>query len=170
MQITGDNSAILHLGHKQLFGFYKVDIYYPVNTMVYDGGVLEIPAKLYLRNVWMEVNGTISDSVEYTIDQKGSLSVWSTGHTANYPKGFFHFHNLTVRSQGLLYATATNGNTEVTINATRTVVNAGGVISGNRLKIESTNLTVDMAGITIHSMFSFSLHSAFYDSYYDLPV
>lgn len=114
--------------------------------MVYDRGMLEIPSKLYLRNVWMEVNGTISDSLEYTIDQKGSLSVWSTGHTANYPKGFYHFHNLTVRSQGLLYATATDRNTEVTVNATLTVVNAGGVISGNRLRVESTNLTVDMAG------------------------
>ena len=123
-----------------------MNIYYPVNTMVYDGGVLEIPKKLYLRNVWMEVNGTISDSMEYVIDQKGSLSVWSTGHTFGYPKGFYHFFNLTVRSQGLLYATATDLKSQVTVNATRAIVNAGGVISGNRLRIESTNLTVDMAG------------------------
>ena len=114
--------------------------------MVYDGGVLEIPKKLYLRNVWMEVNGTISDSLEYTIDKRGSLSVWSTGHTLNYPKGFYHFYNLTVRSEGLLYATATDLASLVTVNATRIVVNAGGKISGNRLKTESTNLTVDMAG------------------------
>lgn len=117
--------------------------------MVYPHGTLEIPKKLYLRDVWMEVNGTISDSEEYTIDRKGSLSVWSTGRTRNYPQGFYHFVNLTVRSQGLLYTTRVNSGERMIVNASSIIINAGGVISGNGLKIESTNVTVDMAGKTI---------------------
>ena len=114
--------------------------------MVYVASHLDIPRKLYLRDVWMEVNGTVSDSVEYIIDQRGSLSLWSIGSTVNCQKGHYNFVNLTVRSQGLLYTTAVNSTEKVTVNVTRMVVNAGGVVSGNNLEIKSTNLTVDMAG------------------------
>ena len=135
------------MGKQQLFGFRVVNIYFPVNSMVYAGGTLGIPKKLYLRAVWMEVNGTISDSVEYTVDKKGSLSLWSTGRTRSYPQGVYNFVNLTVRSEGQIYATKLTGEPVVVMNATRIVVNAGGTISGNSLKIQSTNLTVDMAGV-----------------------
>ena len=146
--LTGDTTGVLHLGRQQLFGFLKVNLYFPLNCMVYANGKLEIPKNLNLRNVWMEVNGTISDSEEYVIDKNGALYIWSTGKTRGYSQGFYHFVNLTVRSSGKLYTTTLQGEPILTVNGTKVVVNAGGVISGNSLRIESENITVDMAGMT----------------------
>ena len=109
---------------------------------------LQVPPRLSLREVYMEVNGSLADSHDYVIDRDGQLYLWSGGNSIGEELGHFRFINISVRSRGLLYTTTLQKQGRVTLNVTRMVVNAGGRVSGNDLKIIAVNSTIDVAGMT----------------------
>lgn len=47
--LVGDRSGVLHIGRYQYVAFDEVDIYYPINTLVYYDGSLQVPRRLSLR-------------------------------------------------------------------------------------------------------------------------
>ena len=144
--LKGDRSGVLHIGRYQYVAMEDVDLHFPINTLVYSGATLEVPTRLALREVYMEVNGSLADSHDYVIDRHGQLFLWSGGNSIGEQLGHFRFINISVRSRGLLYTTTLPRQSRVTVNLTRLTVNAGGRISGNDLSIISVNTTVDVAG------------------------
>lgn len=96
----------------------------------------------------MEVNGTLSHADDYTIDRNGKLYLWSGGKSVHEETGHFRFINISIRSRGELISTGLPpGNlSRVTINVTRLVVNGGGMLTANDLRIKAVNVTVDVAG------------------------
>lgn len=144
--LRGDRSGVLHIGRYQYAAINDVDLYFPINTLVYALGSLELPNRLSLREVYMEVNGSLAESRDYVIDRHGQLFLWSGGNSVGEERGVFRFVNISVRSRGLLYTTTLPRQSRVTVNLTRLTVNAGGRVSGNDLKIVAVNITIDVAG------------------------
>ena len=144
--IKGDRSGVLHIGRYQYVYINNVDLYFPINTLVYALGRLALPTRLSLREVYMEVNGSLAESHDYVIDRRGQLFLWSEGNSVGEEQGVFQFINISVRSGGLLYTTTLPRQNQVTINLTRLSVNAGGRVSGNSLGIVAVNITIDVEG------------------------
>ena len=145
--LIGDRSAVLHIGALQSVYFRDIDVYFPVNTLVYPHGTLSLPKRVSLREVWMHVNGSMSDSEEYVIDRDGVLHLWSGGNSEGEKEGTFVFRNITVKARGRLYATTLRGHGKMNVKSTRMVINAGGKIVANEVHLTGVNLTVDDAGI-----------------------
>jgi hypothetical protein len=97
----------------------------------------------------MEINGTLSHADDYTIDRNGELYLWSGGKSVNEDTGHFRFINISIRSRGKLVSTGfpSSNLPRVTMKLTRLVVNGGGTLSANDLKIETLNITIDVAGL-----------------------
>lgn len=145
-KLFGDRNAIFHIGRNQIVTFDIVDIYYPINTHVYRNGSIEVPSRLSLREVWMEVNGTLSEAHDYVIDRSGELYLWSAAHSKDEKAGVFVFGNISVRSRGRLYLSSQPQGDQIILNTTRFVVNAGGVVKANNLLVSAVNATVDVGG------------------------
>ena len=149
--LRGDRTGVLHVGQYQSVAFYEVDLYFPVNSLVYYNGSLEVPRRLSLREVYMEINGTLADSEDYTIDRDGALFLWSGGRSLGESPGHFRFINMSIRSLGKLEATTLPAHGRLTVNLTKFVVNAGGLASVNDFHLVAVNATIDVAGmIHIH--------------------
>lgn len=144
--LKGDRSGVFHVGRHQSVAFEHVDLYFPMNALVYYNGSLEVPPRLSLREVYMEVNGTLADSDDYTIDRNGKLFLWSGGRSLAEQPGHFRFINISIRSLGKLESTTLPGHDRVTLHVTRFVVNAGGLASVNDFRLVAVNATIDVAG------------------------
>ena len=94
----------------------------------------------------MEVNGTLADSDDYTIDRNGKLYLWSGGNSLGENLGHFRFVNLSIKSRGLLHTTKLPDHGPVSLHMIRFVVNAGGLASVDDFYLESVNATIDVAG------------------------
>lgn len=98
----------------------------------------------------MEINGTLSHADDYTIDRNGELYLWSKGNSINEKIGSFRFINISIRSRGKLLTTRLPGSVQrVTVNVTRLIINGGGLVTCNDLRIVAGNATVDVAGTSI---------------------
>ena len=144
--LTGDRSAVMHVGALQDVHFHDIDVYFPVNTFVYPNGSLFLPKRVSLREVWMYVNGSVSDSEEYAIDRDGQLHLWSGGNSEGEPEGTFVFVNITIRARGRLIATTLAGHGKMAVHCRRMVVNAGGKFISNDVHLTAVNITIDAAG------------------------
>ena len=144
--LTGDRSGVLHVGARQNIYFDDIDVYFPVNTLVYPRGALFLPHRVTLREMWMYVNGSLSDSKEYVIDRDGQLHLWSGGNSEGEPEGLFVFVNVTVKARGRLYATTLPGHGKMHVRSNSMIVNAGGKIISNEFHLTSVNVTIDAAG------------------------
>ena len=144
--LRGDRSGVFHVGRFQSVVFDFVDLYFPINTLVYFNATLEVPRRLSLREVYMEINGTLADSDDYTIDRDGKLFLWSGGQSLGEKKGHFRFINMSIKSLGLLHTTKIQGHGPVSLHTTRFVVNAGGLASVDDFFLYSVNATIDVAG------------------------
>ena len=149
--LTGDRSAVLHIGALQDVYFQDIDVYFPVNALVYPKGALFLPKRVSLREVWMYVNGSLSDSEEYVIDRHGQLHLWSGGNSQGEQEGTFLFVNVTVKARGRLYATTLPGHGKMNVKSTRMIINAGGKVISNEVHLTGVNLTVDAAGMISNS-------------------
>ena len=94
----------------------------------------------------MEINGTLADSDDYTIDRDGKLFLWSGGQSLGEKQGHFRFINMSIKSLGLLHTTKIQGHGPVSLRTTRFVVNAGGLASVDDIFLYSVNATIDVAG------------------------
>jgi len=96
----------------------------------------------------MEINGTLSHADDYTIDRNGELYLWSKGNSVNKQTGTFRFINITIRSRGKLETIGLPGNLHtVTIDVDKLIINGGGTLLCNDLKISASEITVDVAGL-----------------------
>lgn len=144
--LTGDRSAVLHIGALQKVHFHDIDVYFPVNTFVYPRGSLFLPKRVSLREVWMYVNGSLSDSKEYVVDKDGQLHLWSGGNSEGEPEGTFVFGNISIYARGRLTATTLFGHGKMAVQCIKMVINAGGKFISNDVHFSATNITVDAAG------------------------
>ena len=144
--LVGDRSAVLHIGALQSVYFHDIDVYFPVNTFVYPKGALFLPKRVSLREVWMHVNGSLSDSEEYVIDRDGELYLWSGGNSEGEQEGTFVFVNVSVRARGRLHAITLPGHGKMYVKCTRIMINAGGKIISNEFHLSAVNITIDAAG------------------------
>lgn len=144
--LTGDRSAALHIGALQEVYFHDIDVYFPVNTFVYPRGSLSLPKRVSLREVWMYVNGSLSDSQEYVVDKDGELHLWSGGNSEGEPEGTFVFVNISMRARGHLIATTLAGHGKMAVQCERMVINAGGKFISNDVHLTAVNITIDAAG------------------------
>lgn len=96
----------------------------------------------------MELNGTVKDNLEdITVEDEGKLYIWSYANTENDPQGTFAVTNISVRAGGQFEPlTATELGTKMSIKAETVVVNGMGYIRTNRLQLNATNVTIDLAG------------------------
>ena len=109
-------------------------------------GHLRLPPRLSMRDVWMEINGTLADVGDFTIDSGGALSMWSYGNSLDQPSGRYKCVNVTVRSDGKFEMLTVKDEAEFTLDLKLFVVNAGGYVRTNRLHLIAEDLTVDVAG------------------------
>lgn len=61
--LVGDKSGIFHVGRYQYVAFDFVNLYYPINTLVYYGGYLQVPPRLSLR--FVNTSFTMSFGLKY---------------------------------------------------------------------------------------------------------
>ncbi len=109
-------------------------------------GLLEVPPRLSLRDVWMEINGTLADALDFVVDSGGELYLWSYGMSRDEQEGTFDCVNMTVRSDGKLEMLTVDDGNEMTLKLTTMIVNAGGYVRTNQLHLVAENMTIDVAG------------------------
>lgn len=95
----------------------------------------------------MEINGTLADAHDYTIDRDGKLYLWSGGRSVNEKISHFRFYNMSIRSRGLVKTIGLPGKQRITLNMTSFIVNGGGLLDSNDVRVISVNTTIDMAGL-----------------------
>ncbi|XP_070535283.1 uncharacterized protein [Ptychodera flava] len=157
-KMFGDRTGVLHVGQQQTFGFDWVDIYIPVNIQVYRYGHLELPRRAVMRDVWMEVNGTLADIEDFTVESGGLLYFWSYGSTRNQIDGVYQFVNMTIRADGKFELLTVADYNRMVLNLTSLMeVKAGGYVRTNDMLVIAENITIDVAG-DVHA--DWSGHSA----------
>ncbi|PIK61100.1 hypothetical protein BSL78_01925 [Apostichopus japonicus] len=144
--LYGDRSAVIHIGMNQSLSFDWVDVYFAANVMLYRHGWMAIPSRLSMRDVWFEVRGTFSHSLELFVDSGGSLSMWSEGNSADHPVGTFKFTDMTVRANGEVVWWTSSEFPEMTVLLRDLRINAGGEVITNQLILEAENVTIDTSG------------------------
>lgn len=108
------------------------------------GSRLEIPKRVTLRDVWAEINATVSGMDEITVENNGELYVWSYARTDGYPEGEIHCTNISVRAGGKFEPlTAVQ---QIKLVVTRVVVNGNGYFRTNSLYLDAVNVTIDLSG------------------------
>ncbi len=108
---------------------------------------MEVPNRVTLRNVWMEVNGTVEGAQDIAVEDGGELYIWSYAHSAEMPQGVIRVENLTVRAGGELQClTVDEGVPRFKLEAVRVTVNGYGYFRTNDIHIAAHNLSVDLSG------------------------
>lgn len=105
----------------------------------------------------MEMNGTLADAQDYTIDRGGELFLWAGGRSVNEDVAHFRFGNLSIRSRGKVYLISLPGNERITLNTTSLIINGGGLLDASDVHILSVNTTIDVEG---------SFNSHYYSYFY----
>ncbi|KAL4226615.1 hypothetical protein ACF0H5_014598 [Mactra antiquata] len=142
--LWGDKTGVLHAGRNQTFGVTDVDTYFTNNLASYRYSRIEVPAKVTLRDVWVEINGTIEGMDVVTIENEGGLYIWSYANTDGYNEGQIIATNITVRAGGIFEPLAAEK--VMKLNVTRLIVNGNGYVRGNHLELGATNVTIDLSG------------------------
>ena len=106
-----------------------------------------IPDRVTLRDVWVEINATVSGMGEITIENAGELYIWSYARTEGYPAGEFHTTNISIRAGGKFEPLTVE--TQMKLVAVRVVVNGNGYLRTNNLYLDAVNVTVDLSGMNI---------------------
>lgn len=95
----------------------------------------------------MEINGTLAEAHDYTIDRDGELYLWAGGRSVNEEIAHFRFINISIRSRGKVMTIGLPGNERVTLNTTTLVINGGGLLDSNDVRVLSVNTTIDVSGL-----------------------
>ena len=103
-----------------------------------------IPDRVTLRDVWCEINATVSGMDEITIENAGELYIWSYARTTGFPAGEFHTTNISVRAGGKIEPLTAE--TQMKLVVTRIVVNGNGYFRTNSLYLDVVNVTIDLSG------------------------
>lgn len=107
---------------------------------------MAIPPRLSMRDVWFNVKGTFSHSLELFVDSGGSLAMWSEGNSADHPVGTFKLTDITIRANGKISWFSSDDFPEMTVLLRELKINAGGEVKTNRLILEAENITIDTSG------------------------
>ena len=101
-----------------------------------------------MRDVWAEINATVSPVKDFTIENGGELYIWSYARTAGQPEGEIHCVNISVRAGGKFEPlTAVE---QIKLVATKVHVNGNGYFRTNSLYLQAVNVTVDLSGRIIY--------------------
>ncbi|XP_060557569.1 uncharacterized protein LOC132717977, partial [Ruditapes philippinarum] len=142
--LWGDRTGVLHAGKNQTFGLRDVDVYLPTNLAAYRYSRIEVPSKVTLREVWAEINGTIEGMNVIAVENEGELYIWSYANSDGYKEGQLVATNISVRAGGKFEPlTAVE---QMNLIVTRLVVNGNGYVRTNSLKLNATNVTIDLSG------------------------
>ena len=105
---------------------------------------IEVPSKVTLREVWAEINGTIEGMNVIAVENDGELYIWSYANSDGYKEGQLVATNISVRAGGKFEPlTAVK---QMNLVVTRLVVNGNGYVRTNNLKLNATNVTIDLSG------------------------
>ena len=118
-----------------------------VTILLFRKSLIEVPRRVTLRGVWMEVNGTIKGAEDITIEDSGELYLWSYAHTDGNAVGTVKLENISIRAGGKCEALTADGSTnKMVIDTTRFIVNGYGYFRTNELHLKTGNLTIDLSG------------------------
>ena len=113
---------------------------------------MELPSRLTLREVFMEINGTIEGVADIAVENDGELYLWSFANTANDPQGVFRAINVSVRAGGKFEPLTADGAPRLALHLQRMEVNAHGYVRTNNLLLTTQNLTIDLSGNDVISL------------------
>lgn len=98
-----------------------------------------------LREVWVEINGTIEGMDVINVENDGELYIWSYANTDKYDEGQLLATNISVRAGGKFEPLTAEK--QMKLNVTRLVINGNGYVRTNNLQLSATNVTIDLSGI-----------------------
>ena len=104
-----------------------------------------IPDRVTLRDVWVELNATVSGMDEITVENGGQLYIWSYAKTEGFPSGEFHTTNISIRAGGKFEPLTAEEQMRLVV--TRVVVNGNGYFRTNNLYLDAVNVTIDLSGM-----------------------
>ena len=108
------------------------------------GSHIKLPDRVTLRDVWAELNATLSGFDDITVENDGRLFIWSFARSNGKPAGEIHCTNISVRAGGKFEPlTAVD---QMKLVVTRLVVNGKGYVRTNKLYVKAVNVTVDLSG------------------------
>ena len=103
-----------------------------------------MPNRVTLREVWAEVNGTIEGMDDITIENEGRLYIWSYANSDGYDEGVVVATNISVKAGGRFEPLAAEK--QMYLQVVRLIVNGNGEVRTNNLRLNATNVTVDLSG------------------------
>lgn len=98
-----------------------------------------------LREVWVEINGTIEGMDVINVENDGELYIWSYANTDGYNEGQLLATNISVRAGGKFEPLTAEK--QLKLNVTRLVINGNGYVRTNNIQLSATNVTIDLSGI-----------------------
>lgn len=106
-----------------------------------------------MREVWAEINGTIEGMDVIAIENEGELYIWSYANTDGYKEGEIKATNISVRAGGKFEPLMAEE--QMNLYVTRLVVNGNGYVRTNNLRLNATNVTIDLSGNFLSIIASF---------------
>ena len=119
---------------------------YPLSNR---GSILDVPVRLTVRDVWMELNCTLERARDITVENNGQLYMWSNGHSAGSDRGTFIFDKVYVRAGGKYEALTADAGARMKLEITTLVINGHGYLRTNEIHIQAENITVDLSGVKL---------------------
>lgn len=97
-----------------------------------------------LREVWAEINATIEGMDVIAVENEGELYLWSYANTDGQDEGVITATNISIRAGGKFEPLSAEK--QMNLIVARLVINGNGYVRTNSLKLNATNVTIDLSG------------------------
>lgn len=142
----GGSYGFLHTGPFQFIVISQTNRYIPVNLRIHRNGYLRLPSQIMLHKNYFSLNGyligvnhlRISESVVTLGDRSGAEVTGLLQHR------HYSFKTVTVMNRGVLKGTDTKN--KFTLKVDTFTIEAGGIVTGSNVSVESKFLTVKESG------------------------
>lgn len=142
----GGSYGFLHTGPLQFIVVSKTSYYIPVNLRIYNYGYIRLPSRVMLHNNSLSLNGyligvnhiRISESNVTLGERSGAKVIGQLQHR------HYSFKSVTIMNGGALKGT--NTKTQFSIIVDTLTVEAGGMLTGSNLSVNSQSLSVKESG------------------------
>ena len=107
---------------------------------------MELPCRLTLCEVFVELNGSIEGAADIVVENEGELYLWSFASTANDPQGVSRAISVSVRAGGKFEPLTAEGAPRLALHLQQMEVNTHGYVHSNNLLMTTQNLAIDLSG------------------------
>lgn len=145
---VGDRTGVVHVGPDQVLNLTRAYVDLPFSQWVYPGGEAHLAPVVTVRDVFVQVWGSLHLVRNLTVQNRGVVWCAPDGYTDAQPNSTFAFQNIEVEGGGQLrmetHVTRDDG---MVLRVDQVMhIEGGGVITGSNMTVRALNITIDDGG------------------------